>query len=185
VGDVDREMNRPRRRKEDLTSEPEQLVSQDYLKSIDKYLAPYPAELSRSWTPLVNFISRNSLLRVIGIDARGNTRVDAITASTVDDDELKHASSQTSWGKKREEIKEESDEELDELLRFIAFEKTPPRSTSGEELTRWSQDKSWSLSHGINELGIGKGAIRLSGLTPFQTLMIDSSDSGGCKRIFS
>lgn len=143
------------------------VISQDRLKGLDATLAAYPNDLAKTWQPLVNFITPTTLARVIGIDERGNARVDAVMGSLADEDELKSAGGRQTWGKGREEeVQVPLEEEVpQELLRFIQVEskRSWPQGAVGEELTRWSKDKSWLLSDAIvSQLGGGMSFPSLS-----------------------
>lgn len=163
VGDDSR---RPRRRYDPRASEgePRVVISQDYLKTLDKHLAPYMPDKDGAWENLVNFITQATLMRVIGIDQRGNARVDTVMGTNADQAELKSAGGKQTWGKRRlDEVDEEgleAPDEMDDLdiLRFVQPEKKSwPEGAIGEELSRWSQDKSWALSDAITRLGLGSG----------------------------
>ena len=139
--------------------EEEIVVEQDRLKALDSTLAPYPNDLAKEWNKLVSFITPVTLARVIGIDTRGNARVDAVMGSTADEEELKAAGGRQTWGKERpdfvtDEGEVEGDDEMGELLVFerVDLKKSWPIGAVGEELTRWSQDKSWLLSSTIKRL---------------------------------
>lgn len=156
----DADVPKPKRRRALLStkSESEQtVISPEYLKGIDSSLAPYPDTLSSQWKPLSNFVSLASLTRVVGIDERGNARVDAVMASVADEEELKSAGGRKTWGKEREADVETNLDEGDmegfekELLRFldVDLKKSWPAGAVGEDLTRWSKDKSWCLSNAV------------------------------------
>jgi A1 cistron-splicing factor AAR2 len=147
------------------------VVGEEHLKGLDPTLAPYPKELKASWVPLVNFVSAASVARVVGIDARGNSRVDAEMGSLDDEKELKSMNGKMTWGKSREQdidgepdksegarVVVEEDEVEKELLRFMSYDakRSWPTGAVGEELSRWSTDKSWALSNAVkNQFGGG------------------------------
>lgn len=140
------------------------IISSDYLKTLDKSLAAYPPDLSADWSILTNFITPRTIARVVGIDSRGNARVDASMGTNFDEQELREAG-QKIWGKQREEdlkrdlsegatlreITKEEPEGGEEILEFLKVDakRSWPEGAVGEELTKWSQDKSWYLSHVI------------------------------------
>lgn len=139
------------------------LVSQDYLKSLDTELAPYTDANWAAWKDLVSFITPETVARVVGLDDRDEARVEAVTASVADEHELKSAGGKQTWGKAREEAERrtavddqgaerEDEEELEELLHFINVDgkRSWPTGAVGEELTRWSKDKSWRLSDTVH-----------------------------------
>lgn len=164
---------RPRRRRIVTASDglPETTIaSPDYLKSLDKSLAPYPQEeIAPHWPALVDFITEKTLARVVGLDESGSAHVDALSA-TADDAAVQAAALQVkkqTWGKPRGEetggvepaddaddrdVAAEADEQSD-LLQFVRFDekRSWPRGAVGEELTRWSKDKSWQVSDIVHE----------------------------------
>lgn len=147
-----------RRRTADGDDEQGTVVSQDYLKGLEKSLAAYPAGLEKTWKPLINFVSKTTLARVIGLDERGNATADAVMGSTADEEELKAAGGRQTWGKMREKsVDVETDldegEQEPELLSFVQFDlkRSWPAGAVGESLTRWSKDKGWLLSQVVNE----------------------------------
>ncbi|GAA6038389.1 hypothetical protein JCM8097_007624 [Rhodosporidiobolus ruineniae] len=154
----------------------ETVVSDDYLKSLDKQLAPYPVEdLASTWSALTGFITEQTLARVVGLDSHACGLVDALTASSMDEHgagpdgvaATAGASARRTWGKEREDepqIREVVDEEEEEgaepeayvpedRLEFVRFEekRSWPKGAVGEELTRWSKDKSWQLSEVVRD----------------------------------
>lgn len=145
---------------EDSASAPNTVVSQEYLRGLDGELAPYSDEIERAWRPLVSFITEQTLARVIGLDERGNASVDAVMGSLADEQELKAAGGKQTWGKVREVVEEDDDDEDElELLRFVAMDgkRSWPPGAVGEELSRWSKDKSWCLSDAVTQqLGGGE-----------------------------
>ncbi|KAK4691979.1 A1 cistron-splicing factor AAR2, partial [Phenoliferia sp. Uapishka_3] len=129
------------------------VISQDYLKSLDKKLAAYPPGLQSEWSLLTNFISPTTVARVVGFDEAGNAITDAVMGSTADEEELKAAGGRQTWGKVREEgletDLEEGDGEAVDALAFVRVDgkKSWPEGARGEELSRWSKDKSWQVSN--------------------------------------
>ncbi|GAA5874777.1 hypothetical protein JCM3774_003435 [Rhodotorula dairenensis] len=138
----------------------ETVASPDYLKSLDASLAPYPQEdISTNWPALTNHISESTLARVVGLGASGCAYVEALTA-TADDAAVQAAAAQSKkqvWGKSRPDSESEAsldagedrgDDDPGDLLEFVKFDekRSWPRGAAGEELTRWSKDKSWQLS---------------------------------------
>lgn len=147
------------------------VVSQDYLKGLDSELAPYSEDNQAAWTTLVSFVTPSTVARVIGFDERNEARVEAVTASVADEHELKSAGGKQTWGKARDEAErrtavdvqdaededEDEEDEMDDLLHFINVDgkRSWPSGAVGEELTRWSKDKSWRLSDTVNTLLAG------------------------------
>lgn len=145
------------------------VVSDEYLKGLDKELAPYSEEIGKEWNKLVGFVTEETVARVVGLDEKGNGKVDAVMGSLMDEKELKAAGGKRTWGKKREEEKVEGQEEEGaegeeeeglELLRFVEVDvkRSWPKGAVGEDLTRWSQDKSWCLSDAV-DTKLGGGAL--------------------------
>lgn len=156
------ESRRVRRSENYVVEEGERtIISVDRLKALDSHLMPYPIENQVAWQHLVKFVTRNTLLRVLGVDQKGNFRADSIMSGS-DEPELKEVRSQTSWGKARErdpmmgEERAEDDED-EQALEFMNVDKKRswPSDASGAELSRWSIDKSYQLSNMISILGIG------------------------------
>lgn len=145
---------RKRRRVETESEEAIEVVSPEYLKGLDGTLAPYPADLEEAWMPLVSYITPGTLARVVGVDERGMAKVDAVMGSAAEEKELEAAGGKRTWGKEREEevvavlVEEGEEEEGVELLRFVEYDakRSWPKGAVGEELTKWSKDKSWLLA---------------------------------------
>ncbi|GAA6003873.1 hypothetical protein JCM10207_006446 [Rhodosporidiobolus poonsookiae] len=156
------ETSRKRRRTLDAAgkgdAKQETVVSDEYLKSLDKSLAPYPQEeIAEQWAGLTGFITEKTVVRVVGVDAQGCALVDALMGSTMDDQASgpDGSSGRRTWGKVREdepEVRElvEEDEEAagPALLEFVKYDekRSWPKGATGEELSKWSKDKSWQLS---------------------------------------
>ncbi|GAA5890814.1 hypothetical protein JCM5296_003429 [Sporobolomyces johnsonii] len=150
------------------------VVSDEYLQTLDPHLAPYPAPASdqvRRWSALSGMITRGTVVRVVGVDGKGCGRVDALMESAQEGEELGRARGEEGgrrfWGKKRDEVveevveveeevegegegrrKEEDEGEGESRLEFVRFDarRSWPPGAVGEELSRWSKDKSWLLS---------------------------------------
>ncbi|KAK4052433.1 hypothetical protein OIV83_002235 [Microbotryomycetes sp. JL201] len=144
------------------TSDQQMIVSDEYLQALDRELAPYSDDVQQRWLQLVNFVTQETIARVIGFDDAGNAFVEATMPSLADEHELKQARQKQTWGKPRSDeqrvVVVDSDEETpqDELLRFakIDAKRSWPSGAVGSELTRWSKDKSWQLSTLVSsELG--------------------------------
>lgn len=137
------------------------IVSPEYLKSLDKHLAAYPVGLEKDWKALSSFISPETLARVVGLSAGGNATTTAVSGSTADEEELKAAGGRQTWGKAREQdvetVLDEGEDDV-ETLAFVRVDlkRSWPKGAVGEDLTRWSQDKSWLLSSAVaGQLGGG------------------------------
>ncbi|BGP18564.1 hypothetical protein JCM10213_003027 [Rhodosporidiobolus nylandii] len=143
----------------------ETAVSDEYLKGLDKSLAPYPEDVGPQWAALTGFVTENTIARVVGVDEHGCGLVDALMGSTMDEPaaDTNTSGGKQTWGKVRDEVEDDDDEpklreivdEDDEaevigpaLLEFVKFDekRSWPKGATGEELTRWSKDKSWQLS---------------------------------------
>ncbi|GAA5940604.1 AAR2 splicing factor family protein [Sporobolomyces koalae] len=149
------------------------VVSREYLETLDKHLAPFPQSTSREtrdrWHALSDYVTDSTLARVIGIDHKGIARVDALVEGWREQEELVQAAvntkdslqGKTTWGKERpqdeafhRDLSEERDEaesepeESEERLQFVKFDdkRSWPPGSVGQELSRWSKDKSWLLS---------------------------------------
>ncbi|KAM0790641.1 hypothetical protein ACM66B_004502 [Microbotryomycetes sp. NB124-2] len=146
----------------------ETITSEEYLQALDKELAPYSDDVLRKWQPLVNFVTQETIARVVGVDDAGNAHVEATMPSTSDEHELSEARQKQTWGKPRHQDADatsltahaatsaqstvvDSDEDTleDEHLKFVKIDdkRSWPPGAVGPELTRWSKDKSWQLSH--------------------------------------
>ncbi|GAA5859061.1 hypothetical protein JCM8547_003987 [Rhodosporidiobolus lusitaniae] len=151
----------------------ETAVSEEYLKGLDKSLAAYPQEdIAKQWKSLTGFITEETVARVVGVDERGSALVDALMGSPQDEQGAgpDEGIERRTWGKEREpdedeeeverikEIVEEDEEEGEEtaLVEFVKFDekRSWPKGATGEELSRWSKDKSWQLSQVVqSQLG--------------------------------
>lgn len=147
----------------------ETVVSEEYLKELDASLAPYPQEeIAKQWASLTEHVTERTLARVVGLEEKASGQVDALMGSSMDVTAAgPDGSGKRTWGKARaeegneeveeegEKIKEIFDEEEEEnlavteaLLEFVTFDekRSWPKGAVGEELSRWSKDKSWLLS---------------------------------------
>ncbi|GAA5919404.1 hypothetical protein JCM1841_005995 [Sporobolomyces salmonicolor] len=139
------------------------------------YPAPSSDQVRR-WTALSGLITPATVARVVGVDEKGCGRVDALMESAEEAQELRRAGGDEGgrrfWGKKRGEAEaeaevtevveveeeepgegeaqqaEEDDGEGEGRLEFVRFDarRSWPPGAVGEELSRWSKDKSWLLS---------------------------------------
>lgn len=137
----------------------EVIISEAYLKSLDKELAPYPAGLEAEWGALTSFITPETLQRVVGVDEFGSAKVDGATESKAEVEELVVAErGRKTWGKERETNAEEKESGVNEedkqtILNYVMAnqKKSWPVGALGADLTRWSKDKSWYLSKVIRD----------------------------------
>jgi hypothetical protein len=179
----------------------ETVLSEEYLKSLDASLAPYPQEeIATEWASLTGFVTEGTLARVVGLDEKASAMVDALMGSSMDEvaPGPDGNSGRRTWGKERteeenEEVEEEGENKIseildeeeedaagvlegEELLLFVKFDekRSWPKGAVGEELSRWSKDKSWLLSEVVKtQLNDGAFPFSLSlyrpllSLTPF------------------
>lgn len=145
-------------------------------RSLAPYPSP-ESDHTQRWKRLSGYITEKTLARVVGIDGKGVARVDALLegwkerAELIDAKEKQSAQNRESgegdvqgktfWGKERPaerdgaQVEEGIDSDRDdndrdeEGLEFIKFDdkRTWPKGAVGAELSRWSKDKSWLLSH--------------------------------------
>ncbi|KPV73637.1 uncharacterized protein RHOBADRAFT_54834 [Rhodotorula graminis WP1] len=144
------------------------VISEEYLQSLDKSLAAYPAdELRDQWAALAGFVTEDTLARVVGLDEQACATCDALVGSSQDEAGAVQggSSARRTWGKAREdepEVGEVVDEEGEDgaaapadsgLLEFVRFDdkRSWPGGAVGADLTRWSKDKSWQLSRVVEE----------------------------------
>lgn len=149
------------------------IISQDYLKTLDPKLAPYPFEKQTEWKRLTSLITSNTLNTVLGFDGNGDSRCDSLMSSLADEFEGIPSSSsskidkpKSQWGKERQinELDEmdrvnnpdykngkENDWQEDvkkgkeKCMRFANFnlKRSWRIGALGEEITKNSRDKSW------------------------------------------
>lgn len=107
-------------------------MSDDHLKTLDKELAPYPFDGLPQWKALINQINANLLEKIIP-----GHQVDGI--STVIGEEAERGESGLNADTKRE----------GEGMRFTQFrlKRSWKDGAIGQEVTRYSQDKSWLFGH--------------------------------------
>ncbi|KAL8293021.1 hypothetical protein RQP46_000715 [Phenoliferia psychrophenolica] len=141
------------------------VISSEYLKGLDKHLAAYPAGLEKEWRALSSYITPETLARVIGLTPDGNAITSAVTGSTADEEELKAAGGRQTWGKSREAnvetVLDEGEDDV-ETLAFVRVDlkRSWPKGAVGEDLTRWSKDKSWLMSN-IVKVQLGGDVMQL------------------------
>ncbi|GAA6055121.1 hypothetical protein JCM3770_007451 [Rhodotorula araucariae] len=140
----------------------ETVISDEYLQSLDKSLAAYPAEeLRAQWAGLTGFVTEATLARVVGLDEQACAVCDALMGRSQDEAGAAAADrgGRKTWGKERAdepEVQAVVEEEAGDgevvadsgLLEFVRFEekRSWPKGAVGEDLTRWSKDKSFQLS---------------------------------------
>jgi A1 cistron-splicing factor AAR2 len=137
---------------ETLVLEKDAILSDDHLKSLDKSLAPYPFHAMEGWKKLSNRIGEQTLRRVLGEE----WKVDGLTRVDGEVDEVDIPQRPVEGGDGGPERPKHQVEEPP--LRFTLFD--PKRSwregAIGEEVTRYSKDKSWLLGDVLNRLHHGE-----------------------------
>lgn len=112
--------------------DPTTMISEDHLKSLDKELAPYPFNGLNVWKATTSHITEETLQTVLGEDRMlsGMTHVTG--------EETEKGESMLGTGHTEEEG-----------IKFVQFrlKKSWREGAVGEEVTRYSKDKSWLLSH--------------------------------------
>ncbi|ORY32797.1 A1 cistron-splicing factor [Naematelia encephala] len=134
---------------EQLMHDPSTLISDDQLRVQDAHLAPYPFQGLEAWQSLTNAISREILIDVLG---QGGA-VDGMRGVIGQEDEA---------GRSDYEHEHEG-------MRFITFDlrRSWRDGAVGEEVSRFSMDKSWLLASVIQDRAGGDpmnliGQIQLS-----------------------
>ncbi|WVR06940.1 hypothetical protein IAU60_003976 [Kwoniella sp. DSM 27419] len=120
----------------------ESVVSDDHLRGLDKEMAPYPFEGHERWKSLTSEISRAVLEQVVPTG-----RVDGMTTvqgemEDTDSRELRKELEQLAQGREGQAGPGEQDQ-----MRFARFNlrRSWREGAVGEEITRYSRDKSWLL----------------------------------------
>ncbi|WVN88417.1 uncharacterized protein L203_103626 [Cryptococcus depauperatus CBS 7841] len=120
-------------------------ISDESLKTLDKELAPYPFQGVDAWKALISYLTPSVLSSVLGADGR----VDGMMpVSGQDEDSLaKDMRDKLDEMKKKSEIQEAGYK----TLKFARFDlkRSWREGAVGEEVTRFSRDKSWLLGHVI------------------------------------
>ncbi|KDE09538.1 hypothetical protein MVLG_00436 [Microbotryum lychnidis-dioicae p1A1 Lamole] len=136
------------------------IVSDEYLKTLDRELAPFEDGWLEQWSRLIDCITEQTLARVIGLDEQGCAIVDATTPSNMDEKELHAAEAKLGkrqWGKQRQETEQDvattESQDDDERLTFVEFDlkKSWPEGAQGHELSIWSRDKSWAMNEAVQK----------------------------------
>lgn len=145
--------------------EPAQAISEDHLRTLDPEMAAYPWEGFPRWNGLTNLITREVLAGVLG-----NGRVDAMTPveGEVDEPARKGATRSAvlqvgtteaggtgggGGGDGAAETAPALASTEERPMKFAQFElkRSWAEGAVGEEVTKWSRDKSWLLGHVVTE----------------------------------
>jgi A1 cistron-splicing factor AAR2 len=132
------------------------IISEEHLKSLDSELAPYPFDGLDKWKALTSMIGKRVLEEVLG-----SGRVDGMTSveGEVDETDIIQREASRSLGSdgtsvgadfKRETASQDGEERA---MRFVRFDlkRSWEKGSVGEEITRWSRDKSWLLGLVVKE----------------------------------
>lgn len=128
-----------------LSPAKENVISDDHLISLDPMLAPYPFGGWESWKKLSSEITQNVLDRIVGSEGR----VDGLSTVDGQEEEKDLVEALRRMGTSSEPSKNEG------LLRFTRFDirRSWRAGAVGEEITKWSRDKSWLVAQIIEESG--------------------------------
>ncbi|OCF33026.1 hypothetical protein I316_05364 [Kwoniella heveanensis BCC8398] len=142
----------------------ENVISDDHLRTLDKEMAPYPFSGLESWKALTEYITPDVLESVLGAHTDGDGLVDGMTSvegeeEDSDSKEMKNEVSTLSKNQPplqpRSQFQPQSEglgQEQDhraaaKKLKFVRFglKRSWRDGAIGEEVTRFSRDKSWLL----------------------------------------
>ncbi|KAK6909958.1 hypothetical protein I204_04875 [Kwoniella mangroviensis CBS 8886] len=130
------------------------VISDDRLKSLDGEMAPYPFDHLERWKSLTSHITEETIIQVIG----GNNRVinGLIEVEGEEEDSVDRRKGNTNQGD------ENSTGGNGDKLNFVRFnlKKSWRDGAIGEEVTRYSKDKSWLLGD-VVERQLGGDPIKL------------------------
>jgi len=160
-----KDKRRHKRRRMPRNEEKEEgtVVSTEYLQTLDRSLAPYPdadSEHARIWTGLSGYVTEKTVARVLGVDAKGVARVDALLEGWGEEEELRKASERqkmrekesdekveqvgeegkTFWGKKRPQEEAEVGEIYDDE---DEGDRADTEDREGLEFARFDEKRSW------------------------------------------
>jgi A1 cistron-splicing factor AAR2 len=147
------------------SEEPAQAISEDHLRTLDPEMAAYPWDGFPRWSGLTNLITREVLSGVLG-----NGRVDAMTPVEGEMDEAAGKGATRSavpqvgtteaggtegggGGDGEAETASALAHTEERPMKFAQFElkRSWAEGAVGEEVTKWSRDKSWLLGHVVTE----------------------------------
>ncbi len=138
---------------DDEGNEVESIVEMERLRGMDKELAMYPFEQGEDWMGLVKYVKEKDLREVVG----SGGRVDGLMEVEGDEVEIPLAPmTTTARATIASPVKETEAEETSSLkgeidkedtLKFVTFDlkRSWRKGAVGEEITRFSRDKSWLL----------------------------------------
>ena len=159
----DERRNKRRRMPRSEEKEEGTVVSTEYLQTLDRSLAPYPqvdSEHARTWTGLSGYVTEKTVARVLGVDAKGVARVDALLEGWGEEEELRKArdrqksrekeggekvgdkveeEAKTFWGKKRPQ----EEAEVQEIFDDDEEEEPSDEDREGLEFARFDEKRSW------------------------------------------
>ncbi|KAH9823964.1 A1 cistron-splicing factor [Melampsora americana] len=182
---------------ESTDQEPETISSIDHMKSIDSGLAPYPIERYPRWKSLTSHIQPNLVEEVFGFDSRDDVILDSLMCNEESEQiNLTHHTRHISdsyprdpnsnlFNKNLKQTNQIKSNELNEKFTTwpkINLKRSWPKDSIGEELTKWSRDKSWLFNQFIihecqKDLNKFLGLIQLSFLTFLQVHSFQSLDT--------
>ncbi|KAG0149426.1 hypothetical protein CROQUDRAFT_653733 [Cronartium quercuum f. sp. fusiforme G11] len=140
--------------------EPEMIItSRDHMKSLDSQLAPYPIDRYSNWKSLTNHINPSLVKQIFGLTSSNEVIIDSLMSNdeitgrsekfdpsrqrTLSDTFPQHQNLPT--GGLTQTLQTRLDTPKAGCTRWptIDLKKSWPKDCVGEELTRWSRDKSW------------------------------------------
>jgi A1 cistron-splicing factor AAR2 len=118
--------------------EVETVLTREHLKTLDPNLGVYPLYLAKVWQNMTNCITTGDVERVVGKAGK----LDSLMESPADDEVVK--------GKGKVQKVAQTGEM--NTLDFVAFDlkRSWGADAVGEEVTRYSKDKSWLWRHVVN-----------------------------------
>jgi len=103
------------------------------MRQFDQYLGTYPVTNWKKWNRLTNYITP----RLISVVLPNKGKITNTSSSTVDEKELQLINNVSDFEKDDQKI----------LFTEIDFKKSWRPGAIGEEVTKYSQDKSWLLNN--------------------------------------
>ncbi|WVQ80792.1 hypothetical protein IAT38_002897 [Cryptococcus sp. DSM 104549] len=133
----------------------DEVISDENLKTLDKEMAPYPFEGLERWKSLITEITPD-ILRQVLVDGRVDGLMDV--EGEEEDSEIRDMRAELDEIRKRSEFQNAGQR----MLRFVRFnlKRSWNEGAVGEEVTRYSKDKSWLLGATVNEQ-LGHDPLRL------------------------